>query len=69
MYDITAASKAYSGYKIYKSYQEEGATAALKQLGIEITYVAAGHAAGRVVARVGTIAYPCVKEAVIAVFR
>lgn len=67
MYGITAASTAYSRYKIYKSYQEEGATAALKQLGIEVTYVAAGHAAGRVIARAGTIAYPCVKDAVIAV--
>jgi len=38
MYDITAASTACSGYKIYNSYQEEGATAALKQLGIEVTY-------------------------------
>lgn len=67
MYGITAASTAYSGYKVYKSYQEGGVEAALKQLGIEVTYVAAGHAAGRVVARAGTMAYPCVKDAIIAV--
>jgi hypothetical protein len=61
-YGITAASTAYSAYNIYKSYENEGAIAGLKQLGIEIAYNAAGHAIGRV----GGMVYPSIKAATIA---
>ena len=62
-YGISAASTAYSGYQIYKSYQEDGAVGALKQLGIEVAY----NAAGQVVGRVGSIMYPSVRAATAAV--
>ncbi len=63
LYGITAASTAYSGYKIYKSFEEDGAIGALKQLGIEVAYNAAGHAIGRA----GGMVYPSVRAATIAV--
>lgn len=59
-YGISAASTAYSGYKICKSYEQDGAIGALKQLGIEVAY----NAAGQVIGRVGGMAYPSIKAAV-----
>lgn len=63
MYGLTAASVAYSGYQLYKSYQEGGVDAALKQLGIEVAYNAAGHVAGKGIAYFGGKVYPCVEQA------
>ena len=72
-YGLAAAGVAYSAYNVYSAYETEGASAALKQLGIEVTMeiagVAASRVAGKVIYKVGQATYPTVKAAVDSVFQ
>ena len=68
LYGISAASSAYSGYQIYKTYEEKGAEEALKHLGIEIAwnagFIVGGRLAQKAVFKIGKMVYPSAKEAV-----
>lgn len=67
-YGLAAAGVAYSAYNVYSAYETEGASAALTQLGIEVTIeiagIAASRVAGKVIYKVGQATYPTVKAAV-----
>jgi hypothetical protein len=73
---VIGGAAAYSAYHVYGAYQEGGAPAAAKQLGIEVVTEAAGLATGAVVGevvgeiayRVGIEVYPTVEAAINAVF-
>lgn len=68
VYGIVAADIAYTTYQIYKAFNEGGAEAGLKKLGIEVALyaggAAAGKIAGKVVFKLGTKCYPTAKAAV-----
>jgi hypothetical protein len=72
MVGLIGVGVGYSAYEVYSAYQHGGPEVALKQLGIEVVTHAAGAivgaAAGKVVFKVGEIAYPTVKAAMDAVF-
>mgnify|MGYP001407889973 CR=1 FL=1 len=57
---------AWSGYEVYKAYEEGGAESALKQLGIEVAYTVAGGVffkVGGKLLKAGQKAYPSVEAA------
>jgi hypothetical protein len=60
---ITAAGTLYEGYQIYQTYENEGAEAALKHLGISVVAGVAGGVAVKAVFKVGKVVYPTLKEA------
>ena len=58
---------AWCGYEIYSAYEDGGAIAALKQLGIEVAITATGAAAGKMVFKIGSMMYPTAELAVNAI--
>jgi hypothetical protein len=60
---LTVGSTAYSAYEVYDTYQQEGPEAALQKAGMEVAFMAAGAAAGKLAVKVGGKIYPSIEAA------